>query len=254
MRGFWLLVHVLGFTLWLGGGIATMVAGISAKSFAPTERLRSYKLIGAIQRLLVGPGAIAVVLSGIVLSMPYMRSGDMPGWLNLMMGAGVLGALAAVGISVLPQIHQPSIVVAGLVELAALLVELPQASIGRRQRQGFVVRTLQAGRRDRALVDGERRVALARLVVGACESEQPTRRAGGLLVPGAVLLDRVPGTAFRERDRGGRAVTERLAPAKRLGDRYVVLREQLPPAVGPPRLRVQPRQPEIRPIRNGDRG
>src|SRR5436309_2345683 len=100
MRGFWLLVHVLGFTLWLGGGIATMVAGISAKSFAPTERLRSYKLIGAIQRLLVGPGAIAVVLSGVFLSMPYMRSGDMPGWLNLMMGAGVLGALAAVGISV----------------------------------------------------------------------------------------------------------------------------------------------------------
>src|SRR2546428_11927374 len=99
MRGFWLLVHVLGFTLWLGGGIATMVAGISAKGFAPTERLRSYKLIGAIQRLLVGPGAIAVVLSGVFLSMPYMRSGDMPGWLNLMMGAGLLGALAAVGVS-----------------------------------------------------------------------------------------------------------------------------------------------------------
>src|SRR2546422_9905238 len=100
MRGFWLLVHVLGFTLWLGGGIATMVAGISAKSFTPAERLKAYKLIGAIQRLLVGPGAIAVVLSGIVLSMPYMRSGDMPGWLNLMMGAGLLGALAAVGGSV----------------------------------------------------------------------------------------------------------------------------------------------------------
>src|SRR2546426_3655657 len=79
MRGFWLLVHVLGFTLWLGGGIATMVAGISAKSFTPAERLKAYKLIGAIQRLLVGPGAIAVVVSGIVLSMPYMRSGDMPG-------------------------------------------------------------------------------------------------------------------------------------------------------------------------------
>ena len=57
MRGFWLLVHVLGFTLWLGGGIATMVAGVSAKSFAPGERLSAYKLIGAIQRILVGPGA-----------------------------------------------------------------------------------------------------------------------------------------------------------------------------------------------------
>src|SRR2546429_6418232 len=100
MRALWLFIHVIGFTLWLGGGIATMVAGVSAKSFDPGPRLASYKLIGAIQRLLVGPGAIAVVLSGIVLGMPYMRSGDMPGWLSLMMGAGLLGALAAVGISV----------------------------------------------------------------------------------------------------------------------------------------------------------
>src|SRR5437879_12393787 len=77
-----------------------MIAGVRAKSFEPGPRLASYKLIGNIQRLLVGPGAIAVVLSGIVLAMPYMRSGAMPGWLNLMMGAGLLGALAAVGISV----------------------------------------------------------------------------------------------------------------------------------------------------------
>src|SRR5438034_7471093 len=79
MRGFWLLVHVLGFTLWLGGGIATMVAGVSAKSFAPAERLSAYKLIGAIQRVLVGPGAMAVLLSGLVLSMPYMKQGAVPG-------------------------------------------------------------------------------------------------------------------------------------------------------------------------------
>src|SRR6266849_6817728 len=76
MRGFWILVHVLGFTLWLGGGIATMVAGVSAKGFAPADRLSAYKLIGAIQRILVGPGAMAVLL------------------------AGTLGALGAVTISV----------------------------------------------------------------------------------------------------------------------------------------------------------
>src|SRR2546430_16816655 len=90
MRGLWLFIHVIGFTLWLGGGIATMVAGVSAKSFEPGPRLAGYKLIGNIQRLLVGPGAIAVVLSGIVLAMPYMRSGAVPGWLNVMMGAGLL--------------------------------------------------------------------------------------------------------------------------------------------------------------------
>src|SRR5207253_1984324 len=100
MRGFWVLVHVLGFTLWLGGGIATMVAGVSAKGFAPAERLAAYKLIGAIQRILVGPGAMAVLLSGLVLAMPYMKQGAVPGWMGLMMIAGIIGALGAVAISV----------------------------------------------------------------------------------------------------------------------------------------------------------
>src|SRR3989449_9113155 len=123
MRAFWLCVHVIGFTLWLGGGIATMVAGVSAKSFDPGPRLAAYKLIGNIQRLLVGPGAIAVVLSGIVLAMPYMRSGAMPGWLNLMMGAGLLGALAAVGFGV------PAVVRLARVEVEAR-GEIPESFQG----------------------------------------------------------------------------------------------------------------------------
>lgn len=100
MRGLWLFLHVLGFTLWLGGGIATMIAGVTAKGFAPAERLAVYRAIGAIQRVLVFWGAVLVVLSGFALAMPYMRSGEMPGWLNLMMGVGLLGALLAVGVSV----------------------------------------------------------------------------------------------------------------------------------------------------------
>jgi len=100
MRGVWLLVHVIGFTLWLGGGIATMVAGVGAKGFGAPERLSAYRLIGAIQKILVGPGAIAVVLSGIFLAQPYMKAGTVPGWLGIMMISGILGALGAVGISV----------------------------------------------------------------------------------------------------------------------------------------------------------
>jgi hypothetical protein len=99
MRGLWLLVHVLGFTFWLGGGIATMVAGVTAKRLGTSERLSAYKLIGAIQRLLVGPGAVAVVVSGFFLAQPYMK-GDVPLWLGLMMGSGTLGAIGAVAISV----------------------------------------------------------------------------------------------------------------------------------------------------------
>src|SRR5437899_5015342 len=127
MRGFWLLVHVLGFTLWLGGGIATMVAGVSAKRFAPAGRLGAYKLIGAIQRLLVGPGAVAVVLSGVILAQPYMRSGAMPSWLGVMMVAGIVGALAAVTISV------PT--AAKLARLEPQGDQLPAAFQGLRKRQ-----------------------------------------------------------------------------------------------------------------------
>lgn len=100
MKGFWMLVHVLGFTLWLGGGIATMVAGVTAKQMGAAERLAGYKLIGAVQRLLVAPGALAVVLSGLFLAQPYMKQGDVPAWLGLMMVAGILGAIGAVAISV----------------------------------------------------------------------------------------------------------------------------------------------------------
>ena len=130
MRGFWLLVHVLGFTLWLGGGIATMVAGVAAKRFAPAERLKAYRLISAIQRVLVGPGAGAVVVSGIILILtgPYMRSGDMPVWLSVMMGAGLLGAIAAVVVSV------PTAARLGRLELDPR-GELPEAFQGLRKRQ-----------------------------------------------------------------------------------------------------------------------
>ena len=128
MKGFWLLVHVIGFTLWLGGGIATMVAGITAKALAPAERLAAYRVISAIQRILVGPGAVAVVLSGVILSMDYMRSGTMPGWLTVMMGAGLLGALLAVGVVV------PTAARLGRLELDPR-GELPEAFSNLRKRQ-----------------------------------------------------------------------------------------------------------------------
>jgi len=92
MRGFWLLVHVLGFTLWLGAGIATMIAGLTAKRFPPAERLAAYRVMSAVFRMVVAPGAVGVLVGGFILSAPYMRS-DVPGWLGLMMGAGGLGAL-----------------------------------------------------------------------------------------------------------------------------------------------------------------
>jgi len=130
MRGVWLFVHMSGFLLWLGGGIATMVAGVSAKSFAPAERLAVYRVISAVQRILVGTGAVAVVLSGFMLSLAYMASGAVPGWLMLMMTAGLLGAIAAVAISV------PTAARLGRLELDPR-GDLPEAFHQLRKRQIF---------------------------------------------------------------------------------------------------------------------
>src|SRR3989442_5810877 len=100
MRGFWLLIHVLGFTLWLGAGIATMIAGVTAKRFAPAERLAAYRVMSAVFRMVVAPGVVGVMVGGFVLSTPYMR-GDVPGWLGLLMGTGRLRALIVL-MSVIP--------------------------------------------------------------------------------------------------------------------------------------------------------
>jgi hypothetical protein len=100
MHWFWVFVHLLGMSLWMGAGIASMVLGIAAKHFAPDHRLSAYRLTSAIQRVLLGPGAVAVVLSGILLSMPYMKEGTVPGWMMLMMTSGILAALIAIGVSV----------------------------------------------------------------------------------------------------------------------------------------------------------
>jgi hypothetical protein len=99
MRGFGLFVHVLGIALWLGGGLATMVVGVAAKRFSPESRIATYRLMSAVQRLLIGPGAIGAVLSGVVLSAFIIKKGVVPGWLMLMMGAGIPAALIALAVT-----------------------------------------------------------------------------------------------------------------------------------------------------------
>jgi hypothetical protein len=99
MRTLWLTAHLVGMALWIGGGVATMVAGIVSKRLAPEPRLGAYRITSAVWRILVGPGALTVVVSGVVLAMPYMKSGVVPGSLGLMMMAGIVGALVALTVA-----------------------------------------------------------------------------------------------------------------------------------------------------------
>jgi len=98
MRGVWLFLHYMGFAAWIGGGLAMMLAGITAKNFGPEERLAVYRATSVVARNLVGPGALLVLVSGFVLSLPFFKSAVVPGWLISMQGLGLVGAIIAIGV------------------------------------------------------------------------------------------------------------------------------------------------------------
>lgn len=93
----WLFLHLLGFTLWLGGGFASMVAGIVAKREDRHGLGAAVRLQAAVQRAIIAPGALLTVLSGLILTFSVTgRTGELVGFrmpLVVMQGAGIVGAL-----------------------------------------------------------------------------------------------------------------------------------------------------------------
>lgn len=130
MRGFWLLLHVIGFVAWIGGGLAVMLSGITAKHFPPEQRLAVYRIMAVVTRNLVGTGAVLVVVSGFVLSVPYFRGATVPTWLMAMQVLGFMGAIVAIAIAV------PTAARLGRLDLDAR-GELPESFVGLRRKQAI---------------------------------------------------------------------------------------------------------------------
>jgi len=130
MRGFWLFLHVMGVVAWLGGGLAVMLSGITAKHFPPDQRLAVYRVMSVVTRNLVGTGAVLVVVSGFVLSVPYFTSSTVPTWLLAMQGLGLLGAIVAIAIVT------PTAARLGRLDLDPR-GELPESFAGLRRRQAI---------------------------------------------------------------------------------------------------------------------
>jgi hypothetical protein len=93
----WLFLHLLGFTMWLGGGFAAMVAGIAAKREDRPGLGTVARTQAAVHRTLIAPGALLTVLSGLILTFSVTgRTGDLVGfsfWIVVMQGSGIVGAL-----------------------------------------------------------------------------------------------------------------------------------------------------------------
>jgi uncharacterized membrane protein len=91
----WLFLHLLGFTLWLGGAIASMVIGIAAKQEDRSGLGAVVRSQSKLTKAAIAPGALLTVLSGLILTF-QLSGGDLAGfsiWLVIMQGAGLIAAL-----------------------------------------------------------------------------------------------------------------------------------------------------------------
>ena len=101
MSRIWLFLHLLGFTLWLGGAIASMIIGIAAKREDRVGLAAVVRSQATLTKIAIAPGALLTVLSGLILTF-QVGGGDMAGfsfWLVTMQSAGILAALLTLLIS-----------------------------------------------------------------------------------------------------------------------------------------------------------
>lgn len=93
MNRIWFLLHLLGFTIWIGGGLASMAAGIAARGEDRAALGVVARTQSAIHRLLMLPGAMLTVVSGLMLTFRVTGAyASANTWLMVMQGAGILGA------------------------------------------------------------------------------------------------------------------------------------------------------------------
>lgn len=96
MNGFWRFVHFLSFVLWIGGGLSVMVASVAMRKMDRSVWGGVVDAQAKIYRVLIGPGAVLTVVSGLILTMEMYNSLSMKvgAWLGMMQGAGIVAALA----------------------------------------------------------------------------------------------------------------------------------------------------------------
>jgi Na+/melibiose symporter-like transporter len=90
----WLFLHYFGFVLWLGAGVASMLAGLGARREGAAVIAAVTRIQAALQRNVIAPGAGLVIVTGLFLTMKTFGMGNVApsGWLMTMQVAGLLGA------------------------------------------------------------------------------------------------------------------------------------------------------------------
>lgn len=92
-----LFIHFLGSALWIGGAIAAMVVALDARTEDIMVRAGAFRLLVPVHTMVIGPGALLALASGILLTMQLM-TGDASQLMAapriwVMQGAGLVGGL-----------------------------------------------------------------------------------------------------------------------------------------------------------------
>jgi hypothetical protein len=100
---FWLFAHLLGFTMWLGGALATMVSGVAGRREDRPGLGAVVRAQAAVQKVIIAPGALLTVASGLILTFSVSTGmGELVGFnlaLVVMQVAGLAGALLALTVA-----------------------------------------------------------------------------------------------------------------------------------------------------------
>jgi hypothetical protein len=95
LKHFWLLAHIFGFILWMGGGFAAMAVGMAMRQAHPAELAPMIRIQGRVHRGMILPGSLLVVVSGLLMTLRLYGSATsvngFPIALMVMQGAGLLG-------------------------------------------------------------------------------------------------------------------------------------------------------------------
>lgn len=104
MRMFWLFAHLLGSAFWIGGAAVAMALSVALRREDRPSQGVGARLQAATYRVVVGPGALLAVVSGLMLTLDLYGGATSVGGLShplmMMQGAGLVGGLVVLLFSV----------------------------------------------------------------------------------------------------------------------------------------------------------
>ena len=103
MRHFLLYLHDFGFILWMGGGFAALSTGLFMEQLPRNALAVAVQVQGRLMRGMILPGAVLVVLSGLILTLRLYGSATsvsgFPTAMMVMQGTGLIAAAITLVVS-----------------------------------------------------------------------------------------------------------------------------------------------------------